>query len=234
MLCGFLGVCSLFRILPSKPPNFVPCFSKVWLHVTPGDGYLQFFSSGLLQQCFSLQSTHYFQFIHQLGPCSTTTYSCSGLCYYLRSFSNSFFCYLIICFPGPGSFNQVQCLKINMIIMFFMPCFEMQCLGFSPGLGFLFLLSFCWSLQELHITQSPDWLCGGQTLIVRHAPPLEAGLQHLWENLERHVSWSSQIFTSKAVKIISLLSAPRKLFSYLSLAFFNRSPQVWQSFSNIK
>ena len=107
MLCGFLGVCSLFRILPSKPPNFVPCFSKVWLHVTPGDGYLQFFSSGLLQQCFSLQSTHYFQFIHQLGPCSTTTYSCSGLCYYPRSFSNSFFRYLISCFPGPGSFNKV-------------------------------------------------------------------------------------------------------------------------------
>ena len=44
MLCGFLGVCSLFKILPPKPPNFLPCFSKAWLHVTPGDGYFQFFS----------------------------------------------------------------------------------------------------------------------------------------------------------------------------------------------
>ena len=44
MLCDFLGVCSLFKILPPKPPNFLPCFSKAWLHVTPGDGYFQFFS----------------------------------------------------------------------------------------------------------------------------------------------------------------------------------------------
>ena len=43
MLCGFLGICSLFKVLPPKPPNFAPCFSKVWLHVTPGDGYFQFF-----------------------------------------------------------------------------------------------------------------------------------------------------------------------------------------------
>ena len=120
--------CVNYLILPPKLPNFVPCFSKVYLHcryVTPGDGYFTFFSQGFLQQCFSLQSTHCFQFIHQLGPRSTTTYSCSGLCYYLWSLSSSFFCHLISCFPGPGSLNQFQWLKIHVIIM--CSCHVLKC-----------------------------------------------------------------------------------------------------------
>ena len=41
---------------------------------------------------------------------------------------------------------------------------------------------------------------------------------------------SLRTLTPKAVKIISILSSQRKLFSHLSFAFFNRSPQIRQIF----
>ena len=73
---------TLYHVSPT--PGFMSPLEMVIFNSFPKAS----FSSASLSSLF--QSSHYFQFIHQLGPCSTTTYSCSGLCYYLQSFCNSF------------------------------------------------------------------------------------------------------------------------------------------------